>query len=69
MQYNKSQPRISIVSPGNEHGEQREMEIGQASSWNEARFFMTVCKYNISLGRWNGSSFAQAEYYVAAQTT
>ena len=69
MQYDTTQPRISIVSPGNEYGEQREMEIGQGSSWKEALFFMTVCNYRISVARWNGSTFAQAEYYVAAQTT
>lgn len=62
MHYNTTQPRISIVSPGNQHGEQRELEIGQAASWHEARFFMTVCDYRINVAQWNGHCFVDKQY-------
>lgn len=66
MHYDINQPRISIVSPGNEHGEQREQEIGQASSWNEAVFFMQVCDYRINVSHWNGRSYADNQYFTRA---
>lgn len=66
MYYNTAQPRISIVSPGNEHGEQREMEIGQASTWNEAVFFAQVCNYRVNIAQWNGSVYKDTRYLTQA---
>lgn len=64
--YNTAQPRISVVSPGNEHGEQREFEVGQAAAWNEAMFFMKCCDYRINIAQWNGQCFENHQYFTRA---
>ena len=62
MLYNTNQPRISIVSPGDEDGVQREMEVGQAAAWNEAVLFAKVCNYRINVAQWNGTVFKDHQY-------
>ena len=64
--YNTAQPRISIVSPGNQDGVQREMEVGQAAAWSEALFFARVCDYRINIARWNGQCFKDHQYLTRA---
>ena len=66
MYYNPAQPRISIISPGNEDGVQRELEIGQASTWNEAMFFAQVCDYRVNIAQWNGSVYKDTQYLTRA---
>lgn len=64
MRYDTAQPRISIISPGDSDGVQREMEIGQASSWGEAEFFCRVLGYRISISRWDGQCFREDQYLL-----
>lgn len=64
VMYDTTQARISIVSPGNEHGEQRTLEIGQDNTWGEAEFFARVCGYRISIARWNGTCYKEDQYLL-----
>jgi hypothetical protein len=66
MRYDTTQPRISVISPGDEDGVQREMEIGQASTWGEAEFFAKVCGYRISIAEWNGQCYKETQYLLPA---
>ena len=62
--YNTQLPRISIVSPGTAHGEQREMELGQSGVWGEAEFFARWLGYRISIAEWDGKCYRQTQYLL-----
>lgn len=64
--YKLDEPRISVVSPGDEDGIQREIEVGQSNAWGEALFFFRVCGYRIGLSQWDGSKFGETSYIVPA---
>ena len=64
--YNTAQPRISVISPGNEDGCQREFEVGQAAAWNEAMFFARCCDYRISIAQWDGQCYKEKQYLTRA---
>ena len=64
VMYDTKQARISIISPGNEDGEQREIEIGQDEAWGEAEFFAKACGYRVSIARWNGVCYKEEQYIL-----
>jgi len=64
--YDTTRPRISVISPGDEDGVQREMEIGQGNTWGEAEFFCKVLGYRISVARWNGTCYKEDQYLLPA---
>lgn len=62
--YNTNNPRITIMSPPDGDGNQREMEIGQTEAWNEAMFFARVCNYVVTIHHFQGEGFFDRQTFT-----